>query len=127
MSKPVLLDSNIVIDVLNGIESARRYFKRLSVRRISAATVFEVLVGCTGKRKNQLPVAQELFRVCEVVDFTQEDASRAAELFIESPRKKEKILDYFIAATAENNGMEIATRNARDFKTVKAFEPYRLK
>lgn len=26
------------------------------------------------------------------------------------------MLDYFIAATAENNGMEIATRNTQDFK-----------
>ena len=61
-----------------------------------------------------------------MVDFTREDANRAAELFVESPRKKEKMLDYFITATAENNGMEIATRNTRDFKAVKAFEPYNL-
>lgn len=126
MSKAFLLDSNIIIDVLNGEEAARDYFKSLPIRRVSAASVFEVLVGCTGKRKKQLPIARELFRVCEVVDFSLEDAERAAELFIASTRKKEKILDYFIAATAENKALEVATRNVRDFKSVKAFAPYKL-
>ena len=121
-----LLDSNIVIDVLNGVEAARLYFKQLAVRRISSTTVFEVLAGCSGERKKQLPVARELFRVCEVLDFTRADAERAAELFLKSKRKKEKMLDFFIAATAENNGLELATRNTRDFRNIEAFAPYSL-
>ena len=122
-----LLDSNILIDVLNGVEAARLYFKQLAVRRISSTTVFEVLTGCSGDRKNQRPIARELFRVCEVLDFTQADAERAAELFLKSNRKKVKMIDFFIAATAENNGLKLATRNTKDFKNIEAFSPYNLK
>lgn len=76
-----LLDSHILIDVLNGVEAARLYFKQLAVRRISSTTVFEVLTGCSGDRKNQRPVARELFRVCEVLDFTQADANEQQNYF----------------------------------------------
>ena len=120
-----LLDTNIIIDVLNGHEAARQYLKSLSVLRVSSVSVFEVFAGCTGKRKQQLAVAREIFDVCEVIELTHSAAAYAAEQYMKAPSKN-KILDYFIAGVAVVNGLELATRNPKDFKSVKAFAPYQI-
>jgi len=120
-----LLDTNIIIDVLNGSEPARNYIKSLPVLRVPSVAVFEVLTGCTGKRKKQKPVALEIFEACEIVDFSKSDAEYAAELFNADPSKK-RTLDYFIAGTAHTHALSVATRNPKDFRSVDAFKPYEL-
>ncbi len=120
-----LLDTNIIIDVLNGSEPARDYIKSLSVLRVPSIAVFEVLTGCTGKREKQKPVALEIFEACEIVDFSKSDAEHAAELFNANPSKK-RTLDYFIEGTAHTHALGVATRNPRDFQSVDAFRPYHL-
>jgi len=120
-----LLDTNIIIDVLNGSEAARNYIKSLPVLRVPSVTVFEVLTGCTGKRKKQKLIALEIFEACEIVDFSKSDAEHAAALFNADPSKK-KILDYFISGTAQTHGLRVATRNPKDFKSIDAFKPYDL-
>ncbi len=123
MKTTVLLDSNIVIDHLNGIDNATDYLESLPVLRVSSATVFEVLVGCTGRRAAQSETAQEFFNICDVIEFSGADAEHAAELFTAAPSKK-KILDYFIAGTASTHAFAVATRNPKDFQSVDAFKPY---
>ena len=120
-----LLDTNIIIDVLNGSEQARNYLKSLSVIRVPSIAVFEVLTGCTGERKKQNPVALEIFEACEILDFSKTDAEYAAKLFNEDPSKK-RTLDYFIAGTAHTHALSVATRNPKDFRTIEAFKPYDL-
>ena len=126
MTKPApLLDTNIIIDVLNGNKLARDYLKSLPVLKVSSISVFEVVAGCTGERQKQLPIAREIFEVCEVIELSQLAAEHAAIEFTKSPQKN-KILDLLIAGTAATNELEVATRNPKDFKSVKAFEPYNL-
>lgn len=126
MRTDVLLDSNIIIDHLNDEQKATDYLETLPVLRVSSATVFEVLSGCTGTRSRQLDVARELFSICDVIDFSHPDAECAGGLYRKSPAKK-KVLDYFIAATADTHALAVATRNPKDFQSVEAVEPYRLK
>ena len=76
-----LLDTNIIIDLLNGSEQARDYLKSLPLLQVSSIAVFEVLTGCTGERKKQKPIALEIFEACKIVDFSKSDAEHAAELF----------------------------------------------
>ena len=120
-----LLDTNVIIDILNGNKNALEYAEGLSTLLVPAVAVFEVLVGCTGKRKNQKKKALQIFDACEIVEFSQADAVYASELYIKKPIDKH-ILDYFIAGTANTNSLEVATRNTQDFKAVQAFEPYKL-
>ncbi|MCK5843995.1 MAG: PIN domain-containing protein, partial [Victivallales bacterium] len=123
MKTTVLLDSNIVIDHLNGIANATDYLESLPVLRVSSTTVFEVLAGCTGRRAAQSETAKEFFNICDIIEFSGVDAEHAAERYAMAPSKK-KILDYFIAGTASTHGFSVATRNPRDFQSVDAFEPY---
>jgi len=120
----VLIDSNIIIDHLNGVDAATEYLDSLPVIRVSSTTVFEVLSGCTGTREPQEGKAEELFGICDVIELGEDAARQAAGYYRKNPVKG-RIIDYLIAATAKTHALEVATRNPRDFKSVKAFEPYR--
>ena len=74
----VLLDTNIIVDLLNGHQQARDYLQQLKKINVSSITVYEVLAGCTGQRSNQLNVAEVLFGNCYVVTASQTIATRAA-------------------------------------------------
>ncbi|MDF7800338.1 PIN domain-containing protein [Pontiellaceae bacterium B1224] len=127
-NKSPLLDTNIIIDVLNGEETALSYIESLETVLVPAVAVFEILAGCYGERKGQKEQALRIFDGCEVVEFSLPDALIAAELLLRSSSKsKKKIIDYFIAGTASTNSLVVATRNPSDFKSVKAFAPYKLK
>jgi predicted nucleic acid-binding protein len=125
MNSP-LLDSNIIIDLCNGRAEARDYLKQFETIRIPSVAAFETLAGCTGERRSQLDMARVIFEAAEIVSFGLEAAEHSAELYMESGSDK-YLLDYFIAGTAKEHGLEVATRNPKDFKSVKAFEPYTLK
>jgi len=123
-----LIDTNIIIDVLNGDENALAYLEGLDSLFVPSVAVFEVLAGCFGKRKGQYEQAMRIFDACEIVDFSSPDAIFAADLLLKSPTKsKNRIMDFFIAGTADTNSFEVATRNVRDFKSIAAFAPYKLK
>ena len=125
MRTDLLLDSNIIIDHLNGKQQATNFLSDLPVLRVSSATVFEVLAGCVDERIAQLDAARDLFSVCDIIDFSPSEAESAAQMFRDSQSRK-KILDYFIAATAENHHLEVATRNPKDFKKTETLVPYIL-
>lgn len=119
-----LLDSNIIIDHLNSIDKATDYLDSLSDWIISSLTVFEVLSGCTGERSKQLAKAKQFFNFCSIIAVDSEIAETAAA-FQRKSKAKRKLADFIIAATAINNGLELASRNPADFKgTCKVFQPY---
>ncbi len=78
MKTAVLIDSNIIIDHLNGIDAATEYLDGLPVLRVSSMTVFEVLSGCTGAREPQEEQAEALFGICDVIELSEAAARRAA-------------------------------------------------
>ena len=123
--KSPLLDSNIIIDLCNGRTEARDYLKQFDTIRIPSIAAFETLAGCTGERKGQADIARIIFEAAEIVPFGLEAAEHSAELYTESGSDK-NLLDYFIAGTAKEHGLDVATRNPKDFKSVKTVEPYKL-
>lgn len=107
----ILLDSVILIDLLNGIEEAQTYVQ--SVRReavLSVITRAEVLVGTTAPENER--AARRLLDRFPCFPLTVETADRAARL-----RRQHgwHLPDAFQAAVAQEHDLQLATRNTKDF------------
>jgi predicted nucleic acid-binding protein len=121
----VLVDTNILIDLLNGHPQARNYLRSLGQITISAITQYEVLAGCTEPRGGQLKTAEMLLSACTVIPVSADISSRAAQ-YQRKQKAKRKMADFLIEATAQENGLQLATRNPQDFKHAKTILPYTL-
>ena len=74
----VLLDTNILIDLLNGQPQARDYLRTLPQLNISSITAYEVLAGCAGPRASQLNIAETLIGNCNIIPVSAPISIRAA-------------------------------------------------
>jgi predicted nucleic acid-binding protein len=123
--KAVLLDSVILIDLLNGLQEARTYVQ--SVRRdatVSVITRAEVLVGTENREEER--AARLLLDRFPCFPITVETANRTARL---RRRHGWHLPDAFQAALAHEHDCRLATRNTKDFDpNAHAFVhvPYRL-
>ena len=121
----VLVDTNIMIDLLNGHSEARNYLRALEQINISSITNYEVLAGCIDARAGQLKAAEILLGVCNVIPVSARISSRAAQ-YQRRWKSKRKMADFLIEATAQESGLQLATRNPQDFKQVQAVQPYKI-
>lgn len=117
-----LFDSNILIDFLNGIVLAQKEIRRHDERAISIVTWIEVLAGAKPERQAETRRFLGRFRR---VPISSEIAERAV---IERQRRRIKLPDAMIIATAAVEGQILITRNTKDFpatdKNIRV--PYRL-
>lgn len=121
---PVLLDSVIVIDHLNGVRAATEYLAAAgSAAHISAITRAEILTGC-GSDAEWARVA----RLLDHFNFVPIDASIANLAARLRRENRWKLPDAIQAAAALTHGLKLATRNTRDFGPEHDFVivPYRL-
>ncbi|MBM5797610.1 MAG: type II toxin-antitoxin system VapC family toxin [Cyanobacteria bacterium K_Offshore_0m_m2_072] len=104
-----LLDANILIDVLRGEQAARAWLEQQQRPAISVITWIEVLVGC---RAQEAPVVEAWL---EGFDRLSMDQAVAALTVTLSQRHGLKVPDAIILATAQHHGLQLVTRNVRDF------------
>lgn len=102
-------DTNIVIDWLNGIEVAGAELRAVGSRVISVVTWIEVLAGV---QAGDVAVRQFVSRQFEVVRLDEPIAERALEL---RRSRRIKLPDAIIHATALHRGVQLVTRNTKDF------------
>lgn len=119
----VLLDSVILIDHLNGIPAATLYLREVEGAHISAITRAEVLAGT---HPSALSLTKRLLNRYPLLTIDTEAADLAAEF-----RRNQgwRLPDAFQAALAQIHGLQLATRNTKDFSPVKhswVIVPYRL-
>ena len=105
----LLLDSNILIDVLRGEQVAQAWLEQQQRPSISVITWIEVLVGCRGAEQAVVEPWLESF------DRLPIDQPVAALTVTLRQRHGLKIPDAIILATAHCHGLQLATRNVRDF------------
>lgn len=121
-----LLDSSIVIDVLRGVPSALRYIHALDdlddLLACSEITRVEVLRGI---RSNERSSTERLFRTFYWIGINERVARRAGELGRAWRRSHPGIStpDLVIAATAQELGLELATRNVKHFPMMRDLHP----
>ncbi len=126
----ILVDSDVLIANLRGIPAAREWL--LAARRqsgplaISVVSVTEVAGGMRSPERRQV---SRLLSSMRTFPVTERIAWRASELMRTYRRSHQGIGlgDYLIAATADVEGLDLATLNVRHFPMIEALEaPFQL-
>lgn len=105
-----IIDSDVMIDYLQGLESARIELGKYAVREASMVSWMEVMAGAeTPQEESDCARFLETFRFH---DITREVAAEAVAL-----RKafRLKLPDAIIWATARTQGCLVVTRNTKDY------------
>lgn len=103
-----LLDTNILIDFLNGIEAAREEIALYDDKAISLITWMEVMVGA-GEDEPRIKAFLSGFRLVAI------DSNVAAEAVRIRQGRKIKLPDAIILASARTSHRLLITRNTKDF------------
>ncbi len=115
MKDPVLLDTNIVIEILNGIGDPHT-FDRCDVF-ISTVSIAE-LYALSGMSKDEERRIDAALLFLSIVPLTKEIAKRAGFL-ARTWTKRSQRPDLLIAATALELHIPIITKNIRDFSRIR--------
>lgn len=109
----LLFDSNIVIDALNGFHQGAAELRVAEVRFISIVSWIEVLAGCpTVEAQRSGRALLGRFRILPV---SAEIAERTVSI---RRTTRLKLPDAVIWATALEHGLQLSTRNTKDFSAV---------
>lgn len=123
--RPVIFDSNILIDHFNGFPEALTEISYYTKGSISVITWMELVTAFKAKREAGVMSQEdydgslaflELFDVIHIDDAIME---RAAEVrghsLVLGGKKKMALPDAIIKATSEIQGLTLITRNTKDF------------
>lgn len=117
----VLLDSNVLMDLMNGIVAAYDEIDYYDDVAISAITWMEVVVGLDAIAILQFKAALTAAGI-EVI-HTNDTISHLAAAIRQS-KKSIKLPDAIIGATANAEGRMLVTRNVKDFGANHVRVPY---
>lgn len=117
----IVLDTDILIDALAGVEPARSFVEEhLPTRRLAttAITRFELLAG-SDLEDEESPV-RDILRPLATLPLDREAVERAAELAVRLRRAGTPLpmADLAIAGICLELGASLATRNRRHFERV---------
>ncbi|WP_373988894.1 PIN domain-containing protein [Duganella sp. BuS-21] len=112
----ILFDTNIFIDMLNGVHQASVELASYDAAAISYITYMELRVGEIA-RPHEKPILDALLDEFLIVDMNKTIMEAAIKIRGGSliTRPAIKLPDAIIAATAWARGYPIVTRNAKDF------------
>jgi predicted nucleic acid-binding protein len=105
-----VIDSDVLIDFLQGVEAARVELKRYDQLLYSVVSWMELM--CGAKTQGERKAAECLLDSMRRVDLGMEIARKAVEF---RKLRKLKLPDAIILATADQEGCPLVTRNERDF------------
>lgn len=118
MSSVIVLDTSILIDHLRGDERARSALEQAveaeATLSASVITKVEVLAGARPAEEHATRQLLDKLRWIEVGDSTAERAGALAARWLRSHPGVD-VADYVIAATTEELGATLWTRNVRHF------------
>ena len=123
-----VIDSNILIDAMNGIVDAIVFLERQQIAevRISIVSAMELIAGC--RNKIEMAELQRFFQKCTFLPVTA-TISQVAFQLMESFYLSHGLTlpDALIAATALEHDLTLYTRNTRHFRMIselKINQPY---
>jgi len=118
----VLLDTNILIDYLNGIVAAKTELDRYSQPLISVITWMEVLAGATSEEEG---VVRDFLSRFDIIAINAAIADKAV---IIRRSKRIRLPDAIIQATAHLEHALLVSRNTKDFPETEPWVrvPYKL-
>jgi len=107
----VLFDTNILVDYLSGVEASRQELERYDERLVSIITWMELIVGASDQAEAE--VLEMFLRDFRVVDLTRRIAREAVGM--RRGRRRIRLPDAIIWATAHVESALLITRNTKDF------------
>jgi predicted nucleic acid-binding protein len=122
----VLVDTSIIIEFFRKKKKDETFLHRLlnnnSILYISIITYFELL--CGAKSESLLNDTMQLLELFEIIDFSESEAKKAASIFQDLKIKNSMIglADIFIAATAIDHNLPLATLNHAHFEQVSVLQ-----
>lgn len=121
----ILVDTDVLISHLRGIEQARAWLRQSRAKGLLAVSVVSVAELTGGMRSAERREVWGLLSALRTEPVTEAIGRRAGELMREYRRSHSGIgiADYLIAATAEQHGAELATLNIRHFPMFPAVAP----
>ncbi|MGH3087926.1 MAG: type II toxin-antitoxin system VapC family toxin [Rubrobacteraceae bacterium] len=119
-----IVDTDILIDAMRGVEEAVAYLKRIEQRsrpKISAVTNMELIVGC--RDKNELRSLEQFLARFQTMKLNETISDLAVDL-LNRYRLSHGLLiaDALIAATAISTREQFATKNQRDYKFIEELD-----
>ena len=114
MSGKVLLDSNILVYVSKGELDRETFFNEANTYVISVISYMETL-GFAFETAREEEFVKRLLALFEIIYLDKRIADRVIEI---RQRKKIKLPDAIIAATALEKHCTLVTRNSVDFKNI---------
>lgn len=115
----VIIDTDIIIDHLRGIENAKEYLKKIENGKIiGAISVITEAELAAGESMNDILVqikVKRLLNIFEKVQVTSEIALRAGEL---KRKYRCRLMDALIAATSLELNSRLVTRNIKHYDKI---------
>ena len=115
MERKYLIDTNIIIYHLNGIQEASKFidtnFNKIAISNI---TFIEVL-SFNFKTYTEEKIVRKLLNNFEIIDLTKEISEETISI---RKTKKIKLPDAIIAGVAKSKKLILVTRNEKDFKNI---------
>lgn len=122
----ILVDSDVLIAHLRGVDSAREWLSTARARRgqlaISVLTTAEIFGGMRSGEQRQVAALLDVFRPYPVSDLVARDAGALRRRFRRS-HAAIGLVDFLVAATARVHGMELATLNTKHFPMFEGLQP----
>lgn len=105
-----IIDSDVLIDYLQGLDKAKREIERYSEPEISIVSWMEVLAGADSQEE-EAATRQFLsrFNICHVTIEVADEAVRLRKKF------RVRLPDAIVWATARVKGCLLVSRNSKDF------------
>ncbi len=105
-----IIDSDVLIDYLQGIDKARRELDRYAQREISIISWMEVMTGADSPAEEN--ACREFLDTFTVHQLSVEIAAEAVRI---RKQFRVRLPDAIVWATARTNSCLLVTRNSKDF------------
>lgn len=111
----IVLDTDVLIDVLRGRETARLFLQDIADRFVPCCSVISVAELYVGMRQEEEVGTRTLLDALVIVPVTVEIAEVAGCFKKRTTNRRLELADCLIAATAFVEGATLATGNVKDY------------
>jgi len=115
----ILVDTDIIIDYLKGVKSARDLFRSEAVDIYCSILSRKELLLMQGLREAEKKRITELLSKIKVLRIDSDIHSKYMQLLTVYGESQTSMVDYVIAATAWAKNLPLMTRNKKHFKHIK--------
>lgn len=115
----ILVDSDVIIDYLKGVKSAKDFFRSDAVDVYCSILSKKELLSMPGLREAERKSITDILSRIKVLSIDNDIQSKYMQLLSIYGGRGASIVDYIIAATAWSKNLPLMTRNRKHFKHIK--------